>query len=77
MVSKYFPKAFLYLTILCIVYAAYLALRVYLARDDEEKKSEKLRMAKKGAVTVVIMYAALLVLKLIFNWVLNFFGVIL
>lgn len=72
-INAYFPKVLLVVTLICVLYAAFLGLKYYLVRNDAEKSKVKLALAKRGAVTVVIIYAVFITLKVILSMILKSF----
>ena len=74
-IKGYFPKAFLILTVFCLLYAAYLGVRYYLAKKDEDKLAKEKILIKKGAISVVVMYVVLILIRIAFAVIVRFFGV--
>lgn len=76
-IKKYFPKAFLILTLFCLLYAGYIGLKYYLAykTGDSKKIEVQMHLVKRGGITIAVMYIVFILIRVLFACIVKYFGI--
>ena len=66
-VNRFFPIVLLGVTVICALYAGIIGLKYYLARNDDQKRGEMIALAKRGGITIAVIYAVFILLKILIS----------
>lgn len=75
-IKAYFPKAFLILTLICLAYVGFLGAKYYFLRNEHKKLEIHKKLMKKGAMAIAVMYAAFIIIRIVFALIVNYFNIV-